>query len=83
MRKRRLVSLLLAASLAASALAGCGSGGKTAETTAAGQGAQERRKPLRQRQEDRLKRQAGQQGRPGRQAGPARLTLGHHWRMSG
>ena len=39
MRKRRLVSLLLAASLAASALAGCGSGGKT-ETTAAAAGGQ-------------------------------------------
>ena len=39
MRKRRLASLLLAASLAASALAGCGSGGKT-ETTAAAAGGQ-------------------------------------------
>lgn len=39
MRKRRLVSLLLAASLAASTLAGCGSGGKT-ETTAAAAGGQ-------------------------------------------
>ena len=39
MRKRRLVSLLLAASLAASALAGCSSGGKT-ETTAAAAGGQ-------------------------------------------
>ena len=39
MRKRRLVSLVLAASLAASALAGCGSGGKT-ETTAAAAGGQ-------------------------------------------
>lgn len=36
MKKRRLASLLLAASLAASALAGCGSGGKTADTAAAG-----------------------------------------------
>ena len=39
MRKRRLASLLLAASLAASALAGCGSGGKT-QTTAAAAGGQ-------------------------------------------
>ena len=39
MRKRRLASLLLAASLAASTLAGCGSGGKT-ETTAAAAGGQ-------------------------------------------
>ena len=39
MRKRRLASLLLAASLTASALAGCGSGGKT-ETTAAAAGGQ-------------------------------------------
>ena len=39
MRKRILASLLLAASLAASALAGCGSGGKT-ETTAAAAGGQ-------------------------------------------
>ena len=39
MRKRRLASLLLAASLAASASAGCGSGGKT-ETTAAAAGGQ-------------------------------------------
>ena len=36
MKKRRLASLLLAATLAVGSLAGCGSGGKTAETTAAG-----------------------------------------------
>ena len=81
MRKRRLASLLLAASLAASALAGCGSGGKT-ETTAAAAGGQTEAAGT-GTAGDRLKRQAGQQGRPGRQAGPARLTLGHHWRMSG
>ena len=69
MRKRRLVSLLLAASLAASTLAGCGSGGKT-ETTAAAAGGQTEAAG------------SGTTGETGA-AGPARLTLGHHWRMSG
>ena len=45
MKKRRLASLLLAATLAVGSLAGCGSGGKTAETTAAGQGAQTTQAP--------------------------------------
>ncbi len=68
MRKRRLASLLLAASLAASTLAGCGSGGKT-ETTAAAAGGQTEAAG------------SGTTGETG--AAAARLTLGHHWRMSG
>ena len=56
MRKKRLVSMMLAAAMTAGLLAGCGSGAKSDSGSAAGGIPPQRRKGVRRQREDRPRR---------------------------